>query len=306
MGRTGYLRASSHRGITKGRRGPKRLQVPKACTNCRKNHAGCGVERPCHRCIQNGLAATCVDIPRKKRESSKKKLASNAPSPISVKNINQNEPLQIDLSFFAESNIWEETYNEVFGMNSNVLDLTSRVKMEYPEEELLLTEFSEQPPTQLEITPLDTISRLNQEILSLKEDKKNLEQKISSLSYGFLANSVKEEKSAQNQNAWHIFQYQNEIGISLWKKENHSYSLIECNDKFIELSGIPFEKLKENFSFENFSDVESFQMSNQNISTSKKLQIKTEQGERDLTLQISPITSQDGKYFFSQIYENSK
>ena len=45
----------------------KRLQVPKACTNCRKMHAGCDTTRPCKRCKQNGLESTCSDIPRKKR-----------------------------------------------------------------------------------------------------------------------------------------------------------------------------------------------------------------------------------------------
>ncbi len=45
----------------------KRLQVPKACTNCRKMHAGCETTRPCKRCKQNGLESTCADIPRKKR-----------------------------------------------------------------------------------------------------------------------------------------------------------------------------------------------------------------------------------------------
>ena len=45
----------------------KRAQVPKACGNCRKMHAGCDTQRPCKRCKQNGLESTCEDIPRKKR-----------------------------------------------------------------------------------------------------------------------------------------------------------------------------------------------------------------------------------------------
>mmetsp|Transcript_13023 Transcript_13023/g.17886 ORF Transcript_13023/g.17886 Transcript_13023/m.17886 type:complete len:477 (+) Transcript_13023:142-1572(+) len=55
---------------------PKRLQVPKACMNCRKKKAGCDRERPCKRCIQSGEEATCVDIPRKKRGP----LTINSPS----------------------------------------------------------------------------------------------------------------------------------------------------------------------------------------------------------------------------------
>jgi len=51
----------------------KRLQVPRACTNCRRMHAGCGRERPCTRCLASGLADSCADVPRKKRASKKKK-----------------------------------------------------------------------------------------------------------------------------------------------------------------------------------------------------------------------------------------
>lgn len=51
----------------------KRGHVSKACTNCRKMHAGCDKERPCARCVFNGWEATCVDTPRKKRISKKPK-----------------------------------------------------------------------------------------------------------------------------------------------------------------------------------------------------------------------------------------
>jgi len=51
----------------------KRGHVSKACTNCRKMHAGCDRERPCSRCVFNGWDSTCVDTPRKKRISKKTK-----------------------------------------------------------------------------------------------------------------------------------------------------------------------------------------------------------------------------------------
>lgn len=53
----------------------KRLQVPKACTNCRKMHTACGTERPCKRCIQHNLTDSCIDIARKKRLTKKELLA---------------------------------------------------------------------------------------------------------------------------------------------------------------------------------------------------------------------------------------
>ena len=44
----------------------KRSKTGKACTNCSKWHVSCEVKRPCSKCIQRGLANTCVDVQRKK------------------------------------------------------------------------------------------------------------------------------------------------------------------------------------------------------------------------------------------------
>ena len=52
----------------------KKPQAKVACTNCRRQHAGCTDGRPCERCVRMGLAATCEDTPKKKR-SRKKHLA---------------------------------------------------------------------------------------------------------------------------------------------------------------------------------------------------------------------------------------
>lgn len=53
--------------------GPKkrRPQVKLACMNCRRQHAGCTDSRPCERCVRLGMAATCEDMPRKKRSRKK-------------------------------------------------------------------------------------------------------------------------------------------------------------------------------------------------------------------------------------------
>lgn len=51
---------------------PKRKQVKRACSNCRKSHSGCDDLRPCSRCIDNGLESSCADVPRKKRATRRK------------------------------------------------------------------------------------------------------------------------------------------------------------------------------------------------------------------------------------------
>ncbi|SMN22570.1 similar to Saccharomyces cerevisiae YBR239C ERT1 Transcriptional regulator of nonfermentable carbon utilization [Maudiozyma saulgeensis] len=48
---------------TKGRR---RRHTSIACVNCSKWHVSCDSSRPCKRCSQKGLMASCVDAPRKK------------------------------------------------------------------------------------------------------------------------------------------------------------------------------------------------------------------------------------------------
>ncbi|ORX51775.1 hypothetical protein BCR36DRAFT_350771 [Piromyces finnis] len=45
----------------------KRSQVKMACVNCKKSCKKCANVRPCLRCIQKGIADTCIDIKRKPR-----------------------------------------------------------------------------------------------------------------------------------------------------------------------------------------------------------------------------------------------
>jgi hypothetical protein len=63
----------------------KRKQVKSACINCRKRKTGCDDERPCSKCVRNGLEATCIDVPRKKRTSNRKRSQQNlatSPQPV--------------------------------------------------------------------------------------------------------------------------------------------------------------------------------------------------------------------------------
>ncbi|KAJ1797533.1 hypothetical protein LPJ59_003080 [Coemansia sp. RSA 2399] len=48
------------------RRGAK-PHVPSACTNCKKAHLACDLQRPCRRCVNSGKCDTCKDVQHKKR-----------------------------------------------------------------------------------------------------------------------------------------------------------------------------------------------------------------------------------------------
>ncbi|KAJ1935322.1 hypothetical protein EC988_008521, partial [Linderina pennispora] len=53
--------------------------VPSACTNCKKAHLACDLQRPCRRCVNMGKCDTCKDVQHKKRgrpRSKDKKIAA--------------------------------------------------------------------------------------------------------------------------------------------------------------------------------------------------------------------------------------
>ncbi|GMG40144.1 unnamed protein product [Ambrosiozyma monospora] len=52
----------------KRRRRNLNKKVSRACNHCRKAHMTCDESRPCKRCVNRGLAATCVDAPRKTKK----------------------------------------------------------------------------------------------------------------------------------------------------------------------------------------------------------------------------------------------
>lgn len=147
----------------------KRTQVPRACTNCRKMHAACGMERPCKRCSQNGLEESCQDVPRKKRSSKKKSKQQDSDDeddfedeiqPQTQHQIPQsiqqpNTPF-IQTPIPSQSKMWEETYAELFGVAkennfSSLLNSTyasgprkERPQMGFQPDPLILTELDEE------------------------------------------------------------------------------------------------------------------------------------------------------------------
>merc|ERR1711915_194834 len=72
MGRDGHLQTATPMETDRPRVALKRRkQVKSACSNCRKSKTACCDQRPCRRCISLGLADSCVDVPRKRREKKK-------------------------------------------------------------------------------------------------------------------------------------------------------------------------------------------------------------------------------------------
>jgi len=95
----------------------KRGHVSKACTNCRKMHAGCDIQRPCSRCVFHRMESTCVDIPRKKRMSRGKKQGEDSPddSPPEVTTAVMVEAKEDDQLSAPNEKVWKDTFTELFG-----------------------------------------------------------------------------------------------------------------------------------------------------------------------------------------------
>jgi len=95
----------------------KRGHVSKACTNCRKMHAGCDIQRPCSRCVFHRMESSCVDIPRKKRITrGEKKQGEDSPD---------DSPPEVTTAILIDGKddqfeapnekVWKDTFTELFG-----------------------------------------------------------------------------------------------------------------------------------------------------------------------------------------------
>ncbi|KAJ2724727.1 hypothetical protein GGI07_001780 [Coemansia sp. Benny D115] len=73
--------------------------VPSACTNCKKAHLACDLQRPCQRCVNSNKCDTCKDVQHKKRgrprSKDKRAAAGGSRSPM--------ETQMFQFSFVSES-----------------------------------------------------------------------------------------------------------------------------------------------------------------------------------------------------------
>lgn len=301
----------------------KRIQVPKACSNCRRMHAGCDLGRPCRRCAQNGLESSCVDVPRKKRASRKR----------------PKDELG-DTKMEDPTKIWEDTYNELFGPSENRIQPYTAPPASFNNqsfdpyvfqpESLLLPDMgvsrnaTPSAPTQMEIPPtpssLPNMSGtdwnfLVQQITELREGNKSLENKLLGVSHELSdLRTKKPPRSESLLTGWHTFQPQQELAISVWKATSPEEGgcprnvLIECNEKFVEMLGYPLDTLKNNFTCSRLvrkQDICPENREKNGREWPKRTQIITAFGLRDVFITISPVHDQTSvvKYYIVHILE---
>jgi len=309
----------------------KRNQVPKACSNCRKMHAACDMERPCRRCINAGVSDSCFDIPRKKRASKKRKSEEET----IAQNTNQN---------------WEENFQDFFqsqqtpispnmssnGTNNFIPNSPSQAielynPLNFQNDTSLLPDLSQEnfsPSSSSSLTPppltpnsaiYSDMNFLIQQIADLKNSNQTLENKLSGLSQELL--EIRKETKLVGQistnvmSGWHSFAPQSELAVSIWKPMGNTICsgniLLECNNKFVDLVGYPTEVLRENFFCSNLIRREDLCEDNKAVSCRnwpKRTKIITANGMKEVFITISPIheganKSEPPKYFLMYILE---
>jgi len=297
--------------------GQKRMQVPKACSNCRKMHAGCDIARPCRRCIQNGLENSCMDVPRKKRVSRKRP--------------------RDDLKLDDAAKIWEHQSSDLFGRHQpmNIGALRNGISS-LPHEHVDPIFQTGHPngirhPSIVPILPPSIPTHepqspkfspaLAQQLAELRQKVKlNTENKLSSSNNGTLDSKDSKDKNIQTDSlltGWQSFAPQPELAISVWQAAEGDDQgpdcplnvLIDCNEKFVKLVGYPKDVLQKDFYCSKIIRKQDMCQENSNDGKvaygPKKIQIFTATVTKDVQITVTPVTDQNSipKFFIMHILE---
>jgi len=339
---------------------PKRLQVPRACSNCRRMHAGCGVERPCKRCIHNGLESSCVDVPRKKRSVKKGKndseegdfirAKSNVTSPSSSPTMQTTAVVRIKPEG-DQHQLWQDTFHELYESTSGPSSTTSSlgslsdIDLSAPlifgsesDNSGFFSSFSHNDPIHshdsIHIHSHDVIhhhdhdlhdmlpqephhdlplplavnhheefeyNNLLLEITNLNENNKSLETKLQSLCEELveMKKAVPTKRRTEGPLTQQAVMENPNVSVSMWMASFTDLVLVECDQRFVQIMGLPMDILKDNFPF---SRVLENTPSDHNWP--KKVKISTLSGSKEVLMTINMLT--DGttvKYFVVHILE---
>jgi len=298
----------------------RRVQVSKACSNCRKIHAACDKERPCHRCKNNKMEDTCIDVPRKKRV---KKSTSNVTTDENGKVIvsTKIESMNVSNLLTSSSSNTPNNNNANFHFEdmNNDLPLVDLFSPNFNPDPMMITEFSildtYQPQQQmqniihqtLQPPPQMDISYLVQQVQELKQHNKTMESRLMNLTDELFKLREKVSNTRPEIQSWTNIASQQDLGVSVWKNTSNgkfgcgaTNVLVECNDKFIEMSGYPIEELKNNFTCVKLikGSVEKIP-GTMNSEWPKKTQLLSSDGVlRECYITITPVTDNNSTIKF--------
>lgn len=243
----------------------KRNQVPKACSNCRRDHAKCGTERPCARCVLNKMEDTCIDLPRRKK------------------------------NLISETSIHHEGIESTTPGSYNIIGGGSNVNIGKVEEKSLTKEDVEMELLEKRIQQVylhnrELENRINFLDLQTIKETQNLQFMSGQLGHSF-------QHDLQSPSDW---SQESETAISVWKKENDprygmNGVLMECNENFLNLVGYSLEILQNHFTLDRLNEKLDFIRSN----LVNRIEIRTSNGWVKVVVACNPITNQfsEVKYF---------
>ncbi|PRP79496.1 TH1 family protein [Planoprotostelium fungivorum] len=253
----------------------KRVQVARACSHCRRTHAGCGDERPCKRCTQNGL--DCTDSPRKRRCKSPADSTNTSPIMLSESPSAQDPDGGLSMSSATDGagpqaempNFMDLPYTwDDLSMQQNPLDfLLSNNTADIGAEDLINAGEHLSPPH----GSTDFSQSLIQENQRLTQRAKDLEQEL-------------EYFKSQQRRQTRFGGGQKDVSISVWStRSDGDHLLTEYNDQFRDLIGFPDEEL------ERLSLKQLICGSNEGITGQKTAKIRTTQGVIEVHFNSYPI-----------------
>jgi len=302
----------------------KRLQAQRACSNCKRLHARCDNERPCKRCSQNGLANTCVDLPRKRRMSRTYTEAVNKvwEARYNTQRMPQASPMPtmpmmpgtswVPLPISSGMNMPKEPmltskpiphHHQHPHQHPNPYDPQNLILTEIvnPNDEIRPQIREHYMPEVMQNGPSSYYEKqdplmetfLYHQMTELRETNTHLERKID-------YDNVRDRAFQQ----WHTFLPQRDFAISVWKSTNSPglNFLVECNERFVELTGYPIEMLRNNFPCQKLFMSKGFNTARE---FPKRTQIATAHGYKDVYLTIYSLFGDDmsSKYFILNMLE---
>eukprot|EP01117_Protostelium_nocturnum_P012453 TRINITY_DN4595_c0_g1_i1.p1 TRINITY_DN4595_c0_g1~~TRINITY_DN4595_c0_g1_i1.p1 ORF type:complete len:328 (-),score=82.44 TRINITY_DN4595_c0_g1_i1:227-1210(-) len=291
----------------------KRAQVPRACSNCRRTHAGCGTERPCKRCIQHNL--DCNDSPRKRRAPKQKgegdEKESSDLSDGSTEIPEGNQLYQDIMETQASVSKGSYSFKDSLEQKPDKLN-NSKVEYENQEEISKNNEIISNSPLISSMAPTENIGNpfhdppetISSDYFasnrssgyaeeSSKDENRRLIQKIQNLEVQLWM--VKNQQS--------FFGSQTDVSISTWlAKSDGNHLLVEFNERFRQMVGHSADFLMNNFTSSQFT---SGSNAFDNLVYQRSTKIVTVDGQQEVFMNVHPINNSrnQAKYYVLHILQ---
>jgi hypothetical protein len=297
----------------------KRSQVSQACSHCRQKHIACDQKRPCERCVVAKI--DCVDVPRKKRTKKQEVIVpefektaapqtvQSAPVPRKNENIHhtaeQSNPNRWEDAMFTELFAPQPQSFQDFGMADHINDARNfTVATEFPSPssdgkqdsspngESSASDSSDSTPH----LPKEVFDYLTKQISDLQQSNQVLTHRLKEV-----ADQLDSIKTQQK--LIHPTSQGKDLAISLWVVDPQTSDkyLVECNDQFVSLLGIPLNTLKNRFTTKDLIH-KIFPGESKDGKAHRRTIINTSSGHSEVYMSVTPVCDQQKKLIYHIVH----